>query len=76
MVSSDGEPVVANNGTSTQIDGMAVEDMDLAQFSEAIRNMYLPFTLRKMYYRELMLRKPLFVGASRKGVGFGGDGVI
>ena len=34
--------------------------------------MYLPFTLRKMYYKELMMRKPLFVGASRKGVGFGG----
>ena len=47
-----------------------VEDMDLAQFGEAIKNMYLPFTLRKMYYRELMLRKPLFLGASRKGVGF------
>ena len=44
--------------------------MDIAEFGEAIRNMYLPFTLRKMYYKELMMRKPLFVGASKKGVGF------
>ena len=32
--------------------------------------MYLPFTLRKMYYKELLLRKPLFLGHSKKGVGF------
>ena len=47
--------------------------MDMKQFSDTIKNLYLPFTLRKMYYKELMLRKPLFVGTSRKGVGFNGD---
>ena len=26
--------------------------------------MYLPFTLRKMYYKELLMRKPIFLGAS------------
>ena len=47
--------------------------MDIKQFSETIKNLYLPFTLRKMYYKELMLRKPLFVGTSKKNVGFNGD---
>lgn len=49
--------------------------MDIEQYSEAIKNMYLPFTLRKMYYKELMMLKPIFVGASRKGVGFGGPDI-
>ena len=50
-----------------------MQDMDMQQFSETIKNLYLPFTLRKMYYKELMLRKPLFVGTSRKNIGFNGD---
>ena len=28
-------------------------DMDMDQFREVIKQMYLPFTLRQMYYREL-----------------------
>lgn len=47
-----------------------LQDMDIEQFSETISSIYLPFTLRKMYYKELMQRKPIFLGASKKGVGF------
>ena len=46
------------------------KEMDIQLFSERIQNSYLPFTLRRMYYRELKMRKPLFVGLSKKGIGF------
>jgi len=53
-----------------------IRKLDVNQFADAIKNMYLPFTLRKMYYKELKRRNPLFLGASKKGVGFRGSSLI
>ena len=37
---------------------------------------FTPFQLRRMYYRELMKNKPIFLAKSKKGIGFGDPGVL
>ena len=61
----------ASTAKAVPLDEKKIQEMNIKQFSETIKNLYLPFTLRKMYYKELMMRKPLFVGASKKNIGFG-----
>ena len=53
-----------------------VDRMGTFQFADTIRQLYLPFTLRQMYYKELKKRKPIFLGASKKGVGFNGPTLL
>lgn len=41
-----------------------------------LHEQFTPFQLRRMYYRELMKSKPIFLAKSKKGVGFGDPGVL
>ena len=61
-----------HKSTSPQVKTVLTEggQFSIENFGDHIKSKYLPCTIRKLYYNELMLRKPIFIGASKKGIGF------